>query len=533
MTSVQHPNRNNNIATPIKTGQLDHWLDGYDLPKKQFLLQGFTTGFRIPYTKTRTFLKSKNLKSALDNLPILKEKINREIVAGRVAGPFIAPPFKNLHISPLGLVPKKAPGDFRIIQHLSYPEGSSINDGIPDDLCSVHYQNIDNAVELVKKFGRGCLLSKIDIQEFFRIIPISERDWELLGFCIGNEYYHDKVLPQGLSCSCALAEQFSCALQWIVENKLRLPGCAHILDDFLFVGPPDYGRCLSNLHQFLDLAKALGIPIKQEKTVLPTTTLTFVGIEIDSQLFEKRLPAEKLEKIGNLLSEFQNRKKVTLKELQSIIGLLNFACSVVSPGRTFLRRLIDLTVGLKRPDHKKRLNREAKRDLQAWSLFIKHFNGKSVFLPDVWIDSVALDLFTDSSNTGFGGYLGNRWFGDVWPDEWKPFHITVKEIFPIVLALELWADQLKNKCIIFHCDNNAVVHIINRQSSKEKALMTLVRRLVLQTMKFNIMFKAEHLSSAENYLADKISRQQVTEFLQHFHHKNPVREDIPMTSFVL
>ena len=48
------------------------------------------------------------------------------------------------------------------------------------------------------------------------------------------------------------------------------------------------------------------------------------------------------------------------------------------------------------------------------------------------------------------------------------FHtcITVKEIFIIVLALELWADQLKNKCIIFHCNNSAVVQIINRQSSK-------------------------------------------------------------------
>ena len=76
---------------------------------------------------------------------------------------------------------------------------------------------------------------------------------------------------------------------------------------------------------------------------------------------EKRLPIDKLQKNKNLLSVFQNRKKVTLKELQLLIGLLNFACSVVSPGRTFLRRLIDLTKGLKHPNHKKRLNKEAKK----------------------------------------------------------------------------------------------------------------------------------------------------------------------------
>ena len=207
-----------------------------------------------------------------------------------MAGPFDNPPFENLHVSPFCLIEKIVPAEFRIIQHLSCPEGSSINDGIHDSLCSVNYQNIDDAVERVKKFGQGCLLSQIDIKDSYRIIPVHETDWELLGFCIEDKYYHNKVLPQGLSYSCALFETFSTALLWIVENKLNIPGCAHILDDFLFVGSSGYGRCLVDLHEFLDMAVALGIPIKHENTVLPTTTLTFVGIEIDSVLMETRGP---------------------------------------------------------------------------------------------------------------------------------------------------------------------------------------------------------------------------------------------------
>ena len=148
----------------------------------------------------------------------------------------------------------------------------------------------------------------------------------------------------------------------MAENKLGIPGCAHILDDFLFVGPPNYEACLSHLDKFLHMANVLGVPIKEEKTVLPCTTLTFVGIELDSEQMEKRLPVDKIVKIRNLLNDYKKRRKVKLVELQSLIGLLNFSCSVVTPGRTFLWRLIDLTLGLKKPDHRRHLNCEARAD---------------------------------------------------------------------------------------------------------------------------------------------------------------------------
>lgn len=201
---TRNKNSDNQIVTPIKVDQLRHWLEGYDPHISQFLINGFNFGFKIPFTGQRIFMQSKNLKSARENLNVVKEKIQVEIEAGRVDGPFRNPPFPNMHISPLGLVPKKTSGGFRIIQHLSYPEGKSINDGIPKDLCSVQYQNIDHAVALVKKFGKGSLLSKTDIKDAFRLVPIFPGDYELLGFCIEDNYYYDKVLAQGLSYSYAL-----------------------------------------------------------------------------------------------------------------------------------------------------------------------------------------------------------------------------------------------------------------------------------------------------------------------------------------
>ena len=51
----------------------------------------------------------------------------------------------------------------------------------------------------------------------------------------------------------------------------------------------------------------------------------------------------KLDQCKLLLRDFSVRSKVSKRELQSLIGVLNFACSVVVPGRPFLRRLIYLT----------------------------------------------------------------------------------------------------------------------------------------------------------------------------------------------
>lgn len=109
-------------------------------------------------------------------------KLEKELRAGRLAGPFKSPPFSPFIISPaLGVVPKKTPGDFRLIQHLSFRAGSSINDGIPENFSSVSYATISDAICQIKLAGRGSFLSKTDIKNAFRIIPISPRDYGLLG----------------------------------------------------------------------------------------------------------------------------------------------------------------------------------------------------------------------------------------------------------------------------------------------------------------------------------------------------------------
>jgi hypothetical protein len=58
---------------------------------------------------------------------------------------------------------------------------------------------------------------------------------------------------------------------------------------------------------------------------------------------------EKIVKTKVALENAHRKKKITLRSLQSLIGLLNFACIVICPGRAFLRKLIDLTLNVSNP----------------------------------------------------------------------------------------------------------------------------------------------------------------------------------------
>ena len=65
------------------------------------------TGADIGYIGSRTARFSNNLPIALAQPEIVSDNLTKEVALGRVAGPFSTPPFSNLHVSPIGLVPKK------------------------------------------------------------------------------------------------------------------------------------------------------------------------------------------------------------------------------------------------------------------------------------------------------------------------------------------------------------------------------------------------------------------------------------------
>ena len=484
------------------------------------LLEGFTHGFRLGFIGKRTPQLSKNLTSVAENPTEVERKIDKELEKGRVAGPFKNLPLDNLKCSPIGLVPKKAAGEFRLIHHLSWPLGKSVNDNIDPDSCSVKYSSFDDAIVLIQQAGKNCEMAKCDIKSAFRLLPIHPEDYSLVGFSFKGQFYYDKAMPFGCSVSCATWVKFSTFIEWMVAKEAAEGLLLHYLDDYLFVGKEKSGHCEILLEAFHKVCRYLNVPIAHEKTEGPVREIIFLGLKINSELQTITIPKEKIieiqEKIGNILA----KPKVTLKQLQSVIGSLNFACRAVAPGRAFLRRLIGSTIPLKAPHHVTRVNKSIRGDLNMWLDFLKNYNGVSIFRDQVEVSNQDLEFFTDAAaSIGMGIYMNGKWtqakWGDNFKEETKGNNITFLEYFPILVALHMFGNEIKNKKVMFHCDNAAVVEIINKQTSKCPRVMDLVRPLVLKCMELNTVIRAKHIKGVNNTIADAISRFNTQIFREH------------------
>ena len=154
-----------------------------------------------------------------------------------------------------------------------------------------------------------------------------------------------------------------------------------------------------------------------------------------------------------------------------------------------------------KPYHQLCINLDMKEDLKLWLQFFEDFNGFSVFHERFWVSNEDIQLFTDSaggSNLWFGAYFAGKWAYAPWPQSWVDQSIiddiTVLEMFPLLVSLHIWGEDLRNKKIVFRCDNLASVHIVNSMTSKNDRVMTILRAITLLCLRLNVVVKAQHVS---------------------------------------
>ena len=181
-----------------------------------------------------------NLKSISGNEQFVSEAVQKLVIDGHTVGPYSTLPLPDFRCSPLGVVSRtRNPSKLHIINHLSWPQGSSVNDGIPDTEASISYDMFECAIDNLLVSGRGSRMAKLDLKDAFRHIPIRAQDWNLLGFDWGCKFYFMLVLAFGLKTAPYIFNLFAEALHWIIERHIPAALC-HYLDDFILIFRPDW-----------------------------------------------------------------------------------------------------------------------------------------------------------------------------------------------------------------------------------------------------------------------------------------------------
>ena len=265
------------------------------------IITGFEVGFNIGYKGPLTDTFPSNDKSAFVHKQGVTDAIRKEIARGHTAGPFATPPFPINHISPLGAVPKPD-GTIRLIMDLSQPRGLSINEFISKEEFPCKYTPFDEATRLVRQSGNGAFLTKIDIKHAYRLLPVRPEDWPLLVYFWDGHYCVDLKLPFGGRSSASIFTDFADLVCWIINNKYDLV-VIHYSDDYLLISPAILELAIKQKETTLAIFRYLNIPVAEDKLIGPSTSLPYLGIEIDTVAMRLAVPKDKLEATLHLLAK--------------------------------------------------------------------------------------------------------------------------------------------------------------------------------------------------------------------------------------
>ena len=242
------------------------------------------------------------------------------------------------------------------------------------------------------------------------------------------------------------------------------------------------------------------------------------------------LPAKKLSNARTIVESASHKMSLTLQELQSLTGYLNFAAIVVPLRRTFLRRLYNMQMYIPQRGQlqRKRLSSEGYKDLQWWDNILAMNPERSISHKT----RETISLWSDASCTkGLGAfYIDNREAVPLGsnqqaskqvlaqPQPGSAFsislpryiykareHINTKEMRAVEQALLYWGRKWQGTTVIMHIDNRAVVHALDNKTIRGEP-MTVLRRCLLLAAKYDLEIQPQWISTYDNVLADALSR---------------------------
>ena len=466
-------------------------------------------GWPISHTgSTGNKSKVNNWKGAEEYPDEVTNYLKNEIKHNSVLGPFDKNPFtEEACYSPLNTRAKKDCNERRIILDLSYPPGNSINDGIDktkylESDIELRFPTVDNLIKIVLRKGKNCLLFKRDLKRYYRQIFVDPSCIYLLGYTFGGHIYFDAALPMGLTSSAYIAQRVSSALIFAFQQK-RFDAVNYIDD---LGGAEVEGKANSAFETLGKILADIGILESKSKACSPAKQMLFLGILIDTENMTVSIDQSRLDQVKSLLDVWENKSEASLKETQSLVGVLSFCATCVREGRLFFSRILNFLKTLPKLG-RKTIPNSVKLDVQWWSRFMTEYNGVTVIPSEVWTQPDEI-FSSDACLTGGGAWTSTEYMHFVFPDSILKTgkYINQFELYSVLIALRTWKEQFENKNILIYCDNEPTVQILQSGRTACDFSQCCLREIRFHSAKHNFRLRAVHLAGEINRWSDALSR---------------------------
>ena len=400
------------------------------------------------------------------------------------------PPPPGGHVQPLHAVVKEGKSA-RVCVDLS----QNFNDFIPD--CPFQMASVQDAVDMAlqAKSAKGeAWFVKLDISSCFLSFPIHPDDLQFFYCKAGGSFWQFVSLVFGRKD----APRVVSMLLDVVSSIMADAGVAHVryLDDFLIVAT-SARRAWACAHVAAGILVECGLSLSLPKVEGPSQCLEFLGIVVDSKREVLAISEGRQEELEGLLLGFSRRVKSSVRRLQSLLGKLSFASTVLPGARPFLRRVIDMVAIATWGGGQVRLSADFRKDVRYWRDHMGVWNGRAawrvqtrdpfVFASDASTSGFAYGLEGCSAaacaelEPGFepGSVRSGVWSASNGDAVRQSTSSTIQwgEFFcPLAAAVE-FGPLLTDSHVVFVVDNESDVHVVNRLRSREPRVAALLRSL--------------------------------------------------------
>ena len=483
-----------------------------DYPDQE-VIEFLEYGFPISYQGTnpnRTFCS--NHKGAREFPSEIDSYLAKESKKGAILGPFDTNPFRgsNLTLSPLNSVPKSDTSKRRIILDLSYPPGEGINDGISrEEFLGTPYKltlpGVDDLCTIICKLRPGCLLWKHDLSRAYRQFPVDPGDVDKLGYMWRGKIYVDRVLAMGLRTAAICCQRATDLIRFMCTTGGHYE-VTNYLDDIAGGSIPNEVVARQDFEHCGQVLRLVGAEESVEKACPPSTQMIHLGVLFNTREMTMEVTPQRVDETRREVDVWCSKEVATIKEVQSIVGKLQFVCKCVRQGRVFVSRVLNFLRDLSGggspviPD-------EVRRDLLWFKFFLQDYNGVSV-IPRMEKAPCDTLLASDSCLVGYGAVCEKEFCKGKFPDHIQALglHISALEMLALIVAVKVWTDKFRGLRVGLKCDNEATVLVINSGKSRDPFMQACLRELCFVCAKGQFEVWAEHIPGVSNRLPDLLSR---------------------------